>query len=673
MGKYLTKTIFKKSLNCPTSVYYYSKKDEYLNNEDGNEFLKGIAEGGYQVEYLAKDYYPDGVDMSEFSFEENINKTKQLLLDNENIILFEPLFIIDGYLARIDILEKKGDVLKIIEVKAKSFDFIPKLDKKTKQYLPLYSEFLNKRSKIPTLKAAWDEYIYDVLFQKYILMKIYPNMLIESNLFLLDKNKKATVNGLHQKYLVRKDNSIKKDNNKELGESIMGIINLDELFEILDIFNIEFKGYISFESYLEEIRDSYLNEFKINSTIGNKCSKCPLYVKEEKDGEKSGYLECWEEQTKKSKEYIKENQTILEIWNYRSKDKLINDGVFFINETQNSETYTKTFNEHEKENSNAEIFDTKYRQLTQVNKVIENDKTPFFFVNSLKDEMDSWNYPLNFIDFETSAVALPFNEGITPYESVGFQFSHHIMNEDGSIEHKSEYLHSEIGTFPSFEFVRALKNSLEENEGSIFIYSQHENSILNHIFVQLVSSDEEDKNELMSFIQTITKSNKSTMEKLSDNEEITSWEGNRLMVDLLDVVKKMIYMPYAKGSNSIKYILPAFLNFSDFLKEKYSKPIYGTNEFPSKNYKNMKWVEFNDDGDVINPYELLPGLEENDKNIYSSSSLNNGGNALIAYSRLQFSEMDEKERKNLQESLLRYCELDTLAMCMIVESLRNDI
>ena len=38
------------------------------------------------------------------------------------------------------------------------------------------------------------------------------------------------------------------------------------------------------------------------------------------------------------------------------------------------------------------------------------------------------------IDFETSAVALPFYAGMRPYEQIAFQFSHHVMHADGSIE-----------------------------------------------------------------------------------------------------------------------------------------------------------------------------------------------------------------------------------------------
>ena len=44
---------------------------------------------------------------------------------------------------------------------------------------------------------------------------------------------------------------------------------------------------------------------------------------------------------------------------------------------------------------------------------------------------------------------------------------------------------------------------------------------------------------------------------------------------------------------------------------------------------------------------------------------------MMAYSRLQFTEMTSYEREELEKSLLKYCELDTLAMVMIYEGWRE--
>ncbi len=44
-----------------------------------------------------------------------------------------------------------------------------------------------------------------------------------------------------------------------------------------------------------------------------------------------------------------------------------------------------------------------------------------------------------------------------------------------------------------------------------------------------------------------------------------------------------------------------------------------------------------------------------------------GDAALTAYGKLQYTNMSPEERLELKNSLLKYCELDTLAMVMIVE------
>lgn len=51
-----------------------------------------------------------------------------------------------------------------------------------------------------------------------------------------------------------------------------------------------------------------------------------------------------------------------------------------------------------------------------------------------------------------------------------------------------------------------------------------------------------------------------------------------------------------------------------------------------------------------------------------SAYLKEGGAATIAYAKLQFSHMSDFEREELKKALLKYCELDTLAMVMIVEA-----
>lgn len=304
------------------------------------------------------------------------------------------------------------------------------------------------------------------------------------------------------------------------------------------------------------------------------------------------------------------------------------------------------------------------RQWIQVEYSQKKQSEPFIERKKLTSELSSWRWPLHFIDFETTMVAVPFNKGRRPYEVLAFQFSHHVMHDDGRIEHSDQYLNTERGRFPNFDLVRALKRSLEADQGTIFRYANHENTVLCQIHEQLRDSEEADAAELMAWIKTITTSGNTSKEK---------WSGPRSMVDLCDLVKRYYYHPMTKGSNSIKQVLPAILNASKSLQAKYSQPIYGkVGGIKSLNFSDWTWIEFAEDRGVKDPYERLPSIyrditrNEMDR-LFGDDDLADGGAAMMTYSMMQFSEMSEQERCALAAALLRYCELDTLAMVMLVE------
>ena len=77
---------------------------------------------------------------------------------------------------------------------------------------------------------------------------------------------------------------------------------------------------------------------------------------------------------------------------------------------------------------------------------------------------------------------------------------------------------------------------------------------------------------------------------------------------------------------------------------------------------------------VKDPYKLLPPLfsdvdpaelEKIEQWLVERDELNDGGAAMVAWARIQFTEMSDVERKGLREALLHYCKLDTLAMVII--------
>jgi len=118
---YLTKSRFKLALSCPAKLYYQARPDEYANKQIDDPFLQALAKGGFQVGALAKCYYPDGIEITTRDKKEALNQTTKLL-QKKNVTIFEAALAYKNLFIRVDILEKKGDVINLIEVKSKSCD-----------------------------------------------------------------------------------------------------------------------------------------------------------------------------------------------------------------------------------------------------------------------------------------------------------------------------------------------------------------------------------------------------------------------------------------------------------------------------------------------------------------------------------------------------------------------
>ena len=102
----------------------------------------------------------------------------------------------------------------------------------------------------------------------------------------------------------------------------------------------------------------------------------------------------------------------------------------------------------------------------------------------------------------------------------------------------------------------------------------------------------------------------------------------------------------------------------------------GSGEIVSLNFENQPWLNV-EDGKVSNPYDLLPKIYEGSSDstlefFSGDDALKDGGAAMTAYAAIQYVEMQAFEREAVRRALLKYCELDTLAMVMLYEGL-NDL
>ena len=639
--RYLTKSRFKLAVECPRKLFYSGKK-EYRNTKQEDTFLQSLADGGFQVGELAKRLYPGGIEITAKSNTEALASTAELL-QREHVTLFEPAIAYGNLLIRADVLIKTGTSIKIVEVKSKSFDSTdPQIEGKT------------------GLKSGFRPYIEDVAFQAFVVRCAFPDSRVSAFLLLPDKSLRASVDQMNQLFKIDRSGtqvrviSDPKADGLSASDSLLCELNVDPYIALVHEHGLSTPdGNLSLAEASSGWAEAYAHDAPLPALIGAQCAKCEFKAPLG-DALKSGHAECWKEANGWSDADLAE-PTILDLWNFRGKQKLMDQGVRRLAEVTQQDLKL-TPGSHGLSNSE--------RQWLQADGLPIEHKSAGFFLDHdyLASEMDNWVYPLNFIDFETATVALPFHRGMRPYESVAFQFSHHVMEADGSLRHANEFLLAEPGGFPNFEFARALKEALSQSAGSVFRWAEHENTILKHIVAQMETRDDApvDKEELSIFLQTLIKG------------------GSRSMIDLKELAQKGYFHPSTKGSNSIKKVLPAVLESSDFLKQRYSQPIYGTaNGISSTNFRNMVWWSADELGLVEDPYKKLLDESLGESAEYEAADddldIAAGGEAMMAYGRLQYEALGEETRASLQAKLLRYCELDTLAMAMVVEAWKDAV
>ena len=677
-----TKSAFKQALTCPASLYYYYDREHYANQMNEDDFLQALADGGNQVGDLAKVYYNvhADADIKVLNYDKSQEITARLLKRDE-VNIAEAAFRWKNCFIRADIIEKKGNLIHLIEVKAKSWN-------------ENEDSFVGSRDK-NRVDGKILAYVYDVAFQKYIIRKaLGPGFTVKASLMMADKTAPAEADGINQYFRVVKDGDraaiVREPGADALRDSawVLKPFDVDELCdriiagttsEQMDLMGCRFQEFV------DEMSRQYVNHERRFCPVSERCFRCPFFSNEKTPVMLDGKRECWKEAAGFSDEDFF-RPSVGDLWcgagGQSLKKKLMKAGKHFLADVSADDIRPQKSKESDKNGLSASD-----RRLLQIGLATGNEEllAPFkahihdgiyLDVPGLLAEMKTgenhWRYPYHMIDFETTAVALPFYKGMKPYEQVAFQFSHHIIHEDGSIEHSGQYINDEKHFFPNFEFIKRLKDVLDKDNGTIFRYADHENTILRAIRAQLVQSDEPGKEELVSFIDEITHA--TGKEAAAGNEHV----GKRDMVDLCRIVKRYYYHPDMKGSNSIKVVLPAILNSSTAIREKYSRPIYGT-VIKSDNFTDSPkaWISFGPDGKVENPYKHLDTIasflevtpEELERfdtaHEIADESIANGGAALAAYTKLQFS--DAECTKALKEALLRYCELDTMSMVFIWE------
>lgn len=149
--------------------------------------------------------------------------------------------------------------------------------------------------------------------------------------------------------------------------------------------------------------------------------------------------------------------------------------------------------------------------------------------------LQSVEYPVHHLDFETVMLAVPKFPRMKPYQSIPVQWSNHIELQSGEIIHH-EFLHGEA-TEPRRQWAERLLESLGA-QGTIVVYSSYEEAMMRQV-----------------------------AEAFPELRKVFSAIIKRLW-DLYPVIKEHYYHPDFQGSYSIKSVLPVMvpeLSYRDLL------------------------------------------------------------------------------------------------------------
>ncbi len=609
--KLLSKSNFLLGCDCPVKLKYSKSGYPSLNNS--NSFLEFFADGGFMVEALARALFDDGVWMVPEAGETPEQATARLMAVPGDGVWFEPTFVIHDMLVRVDILQRKDEVLRLIEIKAKSYD-------SRESETPF-------RGKREGILGGWREYLLDITYQTNVLELMYPKMTVVPELCLVDTSKTCLEEAIFKKVELVTD--------KDPGSTGPRAIYRGD---IVALRNQHFLGFLNVRLEVDELIASVRSQansllkisadpsIAIDPPLGSKCRDCEY---RNINSLRNGFAECWGALAAGDPHIVDlYGAGLLADAAGNSKEGLnwlMKNGISKLVEIP-----PKIIDKNKS---------TGKRQIRQ----LECTKTGDEWIDpALQAELDACEYPLHFVDFETSRLAVPYHKGMQPYEQIAFQFSCHTILKPGDKElQHTEWINVD-DAFPSFHFARALRDAVGES-GTIFVWSDFEQNTLRDIRRQMTSYNHADK-EIAAWIDEIVPDRK---------------DGGRVQ-DLLELCKEHYYHPDMGGSMSIKFVLPA---------------IWGGNEEHWRNPWFAKYFRESLDG-ALDPYSALTGLilEAERNNISNDEAketaveaVRDGIGAMRSYQEMMYglSRTDAKHRDAVKKMLLQYCELDTAAMVII--------
>ena len=144
--------------------------------------------------------------------------------------------------------------------------------------------------------------------------------------------------------------------------------------------------------------------------------------------------------------------------------------------------------------------------------------------------VDTWEYPLQFLDYETFAYAIPQFDGLRPFQQMCFQYSLHTIDAPGA-EPRHDFFLSRGDGDPPRALAESLKKAMSGGIGTVFVW-----------------------------YESFEKTRNSEMAEMFPEHAAFFEEVNSKTYDLMKIFSESLYIhPEFKGRSSIKKVLPVLV------------------------------------------------------------------------------------------------------------------
>ena len=714
--RFITKSSFMQGYDCPRRLSY-AVQNTFASLSQGDDFLRMLAEGGFQFEMLVRHAWK-GETLGGFTKDAAAAHAKTMTalracLKNGKGVLHEAVFVSGNLFARVDMLRINGNTIELCEIKAKSFDG-PTDPASAKTVLPCTGEpadiktsMLTKATKknLSQVRSVWRDYIADIGFQSIVVERALAaenlaGTSVSSRLMVSNKRQVACAHDWFGNVLAiidplqvseergRPQLQFVKEPPSGFRSALIAEVDVQAAINLLRNVDAQSGAQRWRGKTLDFILDDASKLIEAEETVDPaterawKCRSC-VYNTSAKGEKQCGFDLCWGKGATSARNlfqlYYGKTYTPRDL----GTGSEVNEEDEWIEHVISKEGTNAALKiadlEPELEGTGSSANSPRLLRRTRQILAAQQNATQFSedFADIVKRRLmpKSGTGILRFMDFETTSACLPYNIGMRPYEVVAFQFSVHSLVVKNREFDLSKIRHSEglfVGSSKDtdlhqrdVEFASALRVALTEpfdgvndEVSSVFHWASHERTIMRAVSARLAARGGQE--ELVRWMDA-------TCQK-EDNDP-----PGRL-VDLLKVAEANVFHPLQHGRFSIKKFLPALCS------EAGAMDVVRALGFTSN-------VQPNEDG-CVDPYKGLDALaevlgdsatglvregEDGDDDASEGDGIRTGTAAMRAYQQLRFAECVQWKDASKQpidngaveQALLRYCKLDTAAMVVV--------